>query len=93
MYCGEAEACIHAFSSTKDKCVWIPKLSDPIQPERGLMGLVKNEPSLFYRFFDRLWICETYSNDHQRTGLFDGSTPEIAVAKAVIVQEERHADN
>lgn len=73
-------------------CTWIPLFNDPIQPERGLIGLVKNlvwlmPPSDSYvleRSKNR-WKCSTEDREYY------GPTAEIAVAKAVIEQYRKEA--
>ena len=71
-----------------DVAIWIPKLSDPIQPERGLIGLLDQFESLetvtSLDTGERSYRCSIIKD--YCTFRFHGPTPEIAVAKAVIAQ-------
>jgi len=73
-----------------DVAIWIPKLSDPIQPERGLIGLCKGlttigSPVMKDNWFVMVRVVNS-DGEYVRFDTFKGPTPEIAVAKAVIAQ-------
>lgn len=67
-------------TSPADGDVWLPPLSDPLRPERGLLGML-SEFLLAIRKLENGWICIAVLEE--ATG-FDGPTPEIAVAKAIV---------
>lgn len=62
--------------------IWLPPLSDPIQPERGLTGLL-NERWELKQHMDGGFVLRTITGR-----VSTGPTPEIAVAKALISQWE-----
>lgn len=67
--------------------IWLPPLSDPIQPERGLLGFLKGLLSIDYKGGNLGYYVWVIADDLMRH--FDGPTPEIAVAKAIVAQEEK----
>ena len=67
-------------------CVWLPPLSDPIQPERGLLGFLKGLLSIDYKGGNLGYYVWVIADDLMRH--FDGPTPEIAVCKAIVAQSE-----
>lgn len=64
------------------KSIWIPKLSDSIQPKRGLTDLLSERWEL-KQHMDGGFVLRTITGR-----VSTGPTPEIAVMKAVIAQEE-----
>lgn len=64
-----------------------PPLSDPIQPERGLLGFLKGLLSIDYKGGNLGYYVWVIADDLMRH--FDGPTPEIAAAKALIAQEQK----
>lgn len=69
-----------------DDAIWLPPLSDPIQPERGLLGFLKGLLSIDYKGGNLGYYVWVIADDLMRH--FDGPTPEIAVCKAVIAQSK-----
>lgn len=72
--------------------IWLPPFSDPIQPERGLMGMVPCDNDGFSLVWkccgEDHWginFCSSY--DHSYV-VAHGPTPEIAVCKAIIAQSK-----
>lgn len=85
--CGCCEDLMFGNDEKEHTAIWLPPLSDPIQPERGLMGMLNNfmwlglaeqDPKLRHEG----WVCVTVR------GEYIGPTPEIAVAKAIVAQWE-----
>lgn len=77
---------------TFDNNTWLPPLSDPLRPERSLMGMLGEKKIGIEIGNNRLWYCNI-SAGYAVTGeivfdSFPGPTPEIAVCKAVIAQRE-----
>ena len=66
--------------------LWLPPLSDPIQPERGLLGFLKGLLSIDYKGGNLGYYVWVIADDLMRH--FDGPTPEIAVCKAIVAQSE-----
>jgi hypothetical protein len=60
-----------------NSCIWIPPLSDPENPGRGLLGMLKNFKGLRADSAGG-WVVRL--QDGRR---FDAATPELAVLKAI----------
>lgn len=82
------EHCL-VYAESMDKYIWIPKLSDPIHPERGLIGMLKNLESIIKHSVNDLGVhnyeCYRAFVKWNRE-CCEGPTPEIAVAKAIVGQ-------
>jgi len=66
--------------------IWLPPLSDPIQPERGLWGMINWNRWNMYVFPDRVCMYDHKKGNNNIEIV--GPTPEIAVCKAIVAQSE-----
>jgi hypothetical protein len=72
--------------------IWRPQLFDWDNPERGLLGMVKDFCDLFYDKSE-VWVCRVLNNKKpdyiEEYGLnrFEADTPEEAILKALCEQE------
>ena len=66
--------------------LWLPPLSDPIQPERGLWGMINWNRWNMYVFPDRVCMYDHKKGNNNIEIV--GPTPEIAVCKAIVAQSE-----
>lgn len=73
------------------RAIWVPPLSDPLRPERSLIGMINRFYDLHYSWRTGKFTCNHWHSGDGGDDCFlsyYGPTPEIAVAKAVIAQEE-----
>jgi len=68
------------------RATWLPPLSDPIQPERGLWGMINWNRWNMYVFPDRVCMYDHKKGNNNIEIV--GPTPEIAVCKAIVAQSE-----